>query len=259
MAELFTRHGKQHTGPYSTGPKGAAFYTRPRMCGRCGGAGRSDKWARTGYTCFDCGGARTRGTETVKLYTADRLAKLNAAKAKADAKRQAAADAKAEAEAAASAARRDAFLAKHGDLIESAKGYKDEFIRDVIDRAVERCEMTDNQAAAVAAAVARKVAEADARVASNHVGYVGERLTLAVTVERVASFERPAFNAPWTTTVVNIVTMRDAAGNAIVSKGRFYADKGERLTIKATVKEHSIYKDERQTIVQRISEVATCS
>jgi predicted nucleic acid-binding Zn-ribbon protein len=33
----------------------------PDRCTRCGGFGSSDKWAYTGGTCFDCGGADTRG------------------------------------------------------------------------------------------------------------------------------------------------------------------------------------------------------
>lgn len=256
MTQLFTRDGTLYTGQVQTNDRGAPCFVRARMCNRCGGAGRSDKWQFTGYTCFDCGGSGKNGTETVKLYAAEKLVKLNTTKAKADAKREAKYQAKREAEAAATAARSAAFFAKHGDLIERAKGYKDSFIRDVIDRAVQRCEMTDNQAAAVAAAIDRKVAEAAARVASKHVGHVGERLSLVVTVERVASFEKPAFNAPWTTEVVNIVTMRDAEGNAIVSKGRFYAEKGTKLAIKATVKEHTTYMEERQTLVQRIKEAA---
>jgi hypothetical protein len=256
MTQLFTRQGSAPTAPVQTDVKGNSFFVCPRMCNRCGGAGKSDRWIRTGLVCFDCGGVGSKGEQTVKLYTAEKLAKLNATKAKADARRAAEHQAKREVEAAATAARSAAFFERHGDLVERAKGYQDTFIRDVIDRAVQRCEMTDNQAAAVASAIDRKVAEAAARVASKHIGYVGERLSLAVTVERVASFEKPAFNAPWTTEVVNIVTMRDAGGNTIVSKGRFYAEKGAKITIKATVKEHTTYKEERQTLVQRIKEAA---
>ncbi|MCK1668608.1 hypothetical protein IVA91_27475 [Bradyrhizobium sp. 153] len=74
-----------------------------------------------------------------------------------------------------------------------------------------------------------------------------------VTVARVASFQRPAFNAPWTTDTVWIVTMYDAAGHCIVSKSSsFRAEAGERFSISATVKEHSQYDDEAQTVVQRI-------
>lgn len=204
--------------------------------------------------CYDCGGIGTRGTETVKLYSAERLAKLNAAKAKADARRAAIAQAKAEAHAAEVAARADAFRIQHASLIErSAPHMTNTFIGDVMGRAIRECQITPGQVDAVLAAVERIEREAALRASSDYVGKPGERLTLAVTVERALWYERPAFNAPWTTTVVHIVTMRDAAGNAIVSKGRFTAEKGEQLTIKATVKEHALYKDERQTVVQRVA------
>jgi hypothetical protein len=255
MTELFTRDGTKYTGQVYKTASGARCFSRDRMCGRCGGAGGADKWAHTGWTCFQCGGKRVVGTEIVKLYDAEKLAKLNATKAKADAKREAKYQAKREAEAEATAARSNAFFAKHGDLIERAKGYQDSFIRDVIDGAVRYCEMTDGQADAVAAAIDRKVAQAAVRAASDHVGAIGDRITVKVKVERVIYFERPAFNAPWTTETVYIATMRDEAGNAIVSKGRFAPEEGATLTIKATVKEHSMYRDQRQTVVQRIKEM----
>jgi hypothetical protein len=48
--------------------------------------------------------------------------------------------------------------------------------------------------------------------------------------------------------------MRDEnTGACLVSKGRFYAEKGASLTIKATVKEHGEYNNEKQTIVQRVA------
>lgn len=30
---------------------------RTNTCNRCGGAGQADKWAFTGYVCYDCGGS----------------------------------------------------------------------------------------------------------------------------------------------------------------------------------------------------------
>jgi hypothetical protein len=127
------------------------------------------------------------------------------------------------------------------------------FIADVMGRAIRDCKITEGQADAVLIAIERIEREAQLRAASDYVGKPGERLTLAVTVERATYLERPKFNAAWVTELVHIVTMRDAAGNAIVSKGRFTAEEGQHLTIKATVKEHSVYKDERQTVVQRVT------
>lgn len=87
---------------------------------------------------------------------------------------------------------------------------------------------------------------------SHHVGAVGKRIELAVTVERVAEFPRAKYGAPWIEEMFAIVTMRDEAGNAIVSKSAsFWSEKGRTFTIRATVKEHTAYNGEKQTIVQR--------
>lgn len=251
--ELLTRQGTAPTAPVQTNAKGHSFFVCPRTCSRCGGAGRSDRWAFTGYTCFDCGGAGSTGTQTVKLYTADKLAKLNAIKAKADAKRAAVAQAKADQHAAEVAARAEDFRAVYGDLIaRSAPHMGNEFTCDVMTRAIANSQISEKQATAVLASIERIEAQVRVAASSRHVGKVGERLEVAVTVDRVASFDRPRFGAPWTSETVSIVTMRDTDGNAIISKSpSFYAAKGESFTIRGTVKEHSEYRGEQQTIIAR--------
>ena len=54
-------------------------YYNDWQCPRCGGAGESDNWYRTGRTCFECGGTGRRGTpKIVKEYTPEYEAKLDA-------------------------------------------------------------------------------------------------------------------------------------------------------------------------------------
>lgn len=252
--ELFTRQGTAPTAPVQTDAKGNSFFVCPRACNRCGGAGRCDKWAYTGFTCFDCGGAGTTGVQTVKLYTVEKLAKLNATKAKADAKRAAVAQTRADQRAAEIAARaKDFQIANAGLIARTAPHMDNEFIYDVMTRATANSQISEKQTAAVMASVERIEAQVVTAANSRHVGKVGERLEVAVTVERVISFSRPRFNAPWLEETLSIVTMRDAAGNAIVSKSTsFYAAKGETMMIRATVKDHSEYNGEQQTIVSRI-------
>lgn len=87
--------------------------------------------------------------------------------------------------------------------------------------------------------------------------YVGEpkkRMTFDVTVVRRYTFARDAWNGYGIETV-HIITMIDrATGACLVSKsGAFYAEEGEELKIKATVKEHAEYRGQAQTVVQRVA------
>lgn len=264
MSELFTRGGAPHTGACHYTAKGAPFITRNKPCGRCGGLGGGEQWRHTGWTCYQCGGTGKGGYETVKLYTADELAKLNARKAKADATKAAKAAAQAAAEQAAVDARRAAFQAAHGPLLARATPFlaRSEFIADVVRKGQERAELSEAQIAALEAAIARFAASDVKKAASGHVGTIGERLTVTVTAERIARIETQ-FGTLF------IASMRDAAGNAIVSKGRFippvarWNTETERFeigtdafTIKATVKAHEEFRGEKQTVVQRVAELA---
>jgi hypothetical protein len=268
MTELFHRHGARHEGHVHM-IEGKPHAMVLKVCHRCGGAGGADKWNHTGWTCFECGGRGNLGHKAVKLFGAEKLAKLNEIAAKKAAKKAAVA-AEAAAKAAAEAeARRAEFTATHGALIEKAKAFaaRSEFIADVVRKGEEKAALTEAQAAALATTIAKIEASDAKRAASGHVGKVGERLTLTVTAERVTSIETQ-FGT------LRIATMRDAHGNAIVAKGKFVPptatfkrnaedwDGGkwevtaEPFTIKATVKEHGSFRDEKQTIVNRVAEVA---
>ena len=263
MEPLFFRHGSAFTGTAQFTAKGQAFIVRPHKCGRCGGLGGGEQWRHTGWTCFQCGGKGDIGTDTVKLFTAEKLAKLNATAAKRAAKKTAQAAAMQAVVAAEAEARRAEFLSAHGALLERAAVFaeRNPFVADVLAKAHTKAELTENQETALIAAIARIEASDAKKAASGFIGEVGKRLELTVTAERVTSIETQ-FG------VMRIATMRDAAGNAIVSKGRFvpptahwteergWEISAEPFTIKATVKDHTSFRDERQTIVQRVAEVA---
>lgn len=255
MIEMFTRAGKAVQVA-----EGTKSFQQPRPCGRCGGAGRSQRWAYTGFVCYDCGGERFHGIETVKVYTAEKLAALNASKAKADAKRAEKAKAAAEKRAAEIAARAEAWKAENAEMIAKAapfmatvEGQEPGFIARVMEKAIRECFITEGQVAAVLKSIAMIEERARVQAASEHVGKIGQRIEIAVTVERVAEFPRAKFGAPWIEEMFAIVTMRTAEGQAIVSKSAsFWSEKGRQFTIRATVKEHSEYKGEKQTIVARV-------
>jgi len=253
MTTLFTRHGTEKALTHRDG-KGRPMALEPRKCTRCGGAGYSDKWIHTGRVCYDCNGngMHPRGPEPVRLYTAEELAKLDAAAEKRTAKRVAKIEAAAAVAKAEADARRAAFLAAHGTLLAKAEPYaaRSEFVRDVVRKATERAEISDKAALALAAAIEKFAAEDARKAAAGYIGTIGERVRkLAVIVVNVAEFPS-AYNRG----TFRIVTLRTEAGDTVVVKsGSFYAEKGERLVITGTVREHGEYRGEKQTRLERVT------
>lgn len=157
-------------------------------------------------------------------------------------------------------ANRADFEAKHADLLAwlraavAGREQDEGFLPDMLRTANTRASWSEAQVTAIAKVKASREAVAAKRAASTHVGTVGQRLTFDVTVEHVATFDRPSFSASWLSETVYIVTMRDTVGNALVVKSpSFYAPKGEALKIKGTVKEHTAYREEAQTVLFRVA------
>lgn len=272
-ATLMTRHGVPAPASVTIrrSAKGAPYFTRRRSCARCGGAGGSERWAHTGFTCYGCAGSGLGGDETVKLYTAEQVARLDATRAKRH-QRQAAAQAATQAQQQAEAdQRRAAFNEAQADVLPWLRATVEQiadrqgvpaaelsgFLPDMLHRADRLAHWSEAQAAAVHSAKAKMEAAAAACAASRHIGAEGDRLDLTVTVERISDYSRPCFAASWKSETVWIVTMRDADGNALVSKGTRFAPKvGATLRIRATVAAHDEFRGEAQTVVARVQDVA---
>ena len=254
MEKMFTREGAAHSGAMREVAKGRMGFSRLKTCGRCGGAGGSEAWRFTGWTCFDCGGKGSLGYETVKLYTGAELIKLNATREKKRAKKEAARMAKIAAAEAEAAAKLAGFMAEHGELVLKAKACagKSGFVSDLVEKLEKYGSWSEKQIAAVAKTVAEITENEIKAAASSWIGKVAERMEMPVTVERVASYVRPSFSGRGMETVW-IVSMRTPEGNAIVVKSpSFYGHKkGESFTLRATVKEHSEYRGEKQTVMMR--------
>ena len=77
-------------------------------------------------------------------------------------------------------------------------------------------------------------------------GTIGKREAFQVQIIRVGGYSS---QFGW----VNVITMINEFGACLVSKGAFCAEVGEFLNIKGTVKEHTMYKQQVQTVVQRIA------
>jgi hypothetical protein len=264
---LFFRDGTPFTGTPFDADK-APYTIVHTMCSRCGGAGRSDRWAHTGYVCYQCNGSKHGPDKRERLYTAEKLAALNATRDKnraVKAAKTAAAQMIVEAE---TAARRAAFDDQHRPLLawlaevalvegyDDQRVYKEGFLGDMLRRADQLADWSEAQVTALQASYDRRRALVRQRAASRWVGIVGERLRAAVTVEREFAFERKRMMGGWGADAyetVYITTLRDADGNTLVVKSpRFRAAIGSQITVTGTIKAHDEYKGEQQTTLQRV-------
>lgn len=240
---LYTRHGTDpYAGKVERDERGKPFYRYQERCHRCGGAGGADKWKHTGWTCFDCGGNGKGPIVRAPLYTAEQIAKLNAAAAKREAARQAKAK-------AAEEARRAPFLAwesQHEHVLGQIRtlGRQDWRTRIANDCAafhippawVLDCAIMD---------IVRDGVQQDMRDGSQHIGTPGARLEVELTCERVLDYGdkwQPFY----------IALMRDGAGNRVVYKGsRPPLGKDQSGRYRVTIKEHGERDGEKQTIIAR--------
>lgn len=264
--ELFTRTGTpaaELSGGRLTTKKNAPAYVRARRCGRCGGQGGADQWKHTGWTCYKCGGNGTDGVEYLPLYTAEKLAKLNATKAKADAKRaaaRAAKEAKREAEAAAG---RDARIqaltsgtapegAIYVAILAELELTADDFLADIAKSLEDGRSLSERQDETVRRTLDRKRRrrELAAKQASGarHIGTVGERVEISGEVlVSVVIGQGFAYNRY--RELVKIMTDDGAIVIWFTETGA--PQRGTRVTGKATVKDHSEREGVPQTIITR--------
>ncbi len=86
------------------------------------------------------------------------------------------------------------------------------------------------------------------------IGQPKQRLVFDVTVTRVHPYTRPSFSG-YGEEVVYITTMvcNETKACLICFSGAFCPEEGAKLEIKATVKEHTEYKGQAQTVVQRVA------
>lgn len=189
---------------------GTKYYEGMIPCDRCGGAGGADKWALTGWSCYKCGGTgKVHGK--YKIYTPEYEAKLEARRK----------------------ARAEKWEREHAEEIAKAEAER---------KAKEEAERIARE---------REEAEEKARkVISQHIGTVGEKVDIDAVLEKNAWFEIPSFRGFGTDTM-HIYTFRDSQGNALIwktSKG-LGIENGEAVHIKGTIKEHSEYDNEKQTVL----------
>lgn len=115
----------------------------------------------------------------------------------------------------------------------------------------------DAERKAIEEAEAKAKAERDADIAkqkeiSQYVGNVGDKVQLTVKYDHSAWWEQPSYSGFGTDTMF-CHTFVDDQGNVLVWKTgtSFPIDEGTMVQLKGTVKEHTSYKDEKQTVLTR--------
>lgn len=248
MPTLFSRAGLPHIVA-----DGVTAYRERVACSRCGGAGGAQKWDYTGWTCFACGGAGSTGERSLPLYTAEKLAKLNATRDKRRAKVEAERLAKEAARKAEAAATRDALL-EACPMLPVWAAHSNEIVADIGRRCIERATApTEKQAAAVASILeriaAREAALAAALVAP-YLGKVGERVEVALRLEKLITLHSAVYGVP--TPILHLFTNPETGARASwkSSAGKI-AEEGATVRLRATVKETTTYKEIPQTVLTR--------
>lgn len=265
----FLREGEPVTGHLVKNDKDQWCTVLAVNCARCGGAGGSDRWVRTGYTCFACGGAKTF-EKTFRVYTADELAVLNERRDKRRAKvAEKRAKATAERKARVAAERNEhyaAFSEEYPDVIafldsEAHTERGGTFLSEMSGRLAEHGYLTGKQRDAVRAVEAKRAYQGWLRQQARHLWQTGERVEAEVVWERVIHL--PSNNYLYGDSYIHIGKHE---GATVVYKGsrslvpwrrsrhdrdHYYPVLPYVTSVRATVTSHDVYNDVPQTRLAR--------
>lgn len=260
-------------------------------CTRCGGLGYSEAWRYTGMTCYKCGGTGVQpNPEVIKEYTPEYAEKLAAQRLRRQEKQrlERIEELKAHlpemlvekgfnADGKVYAATGDTYSIKE-ELKEAGAHWKPRLNSWIFSEAHpeyntveiswdEVMEINteggwlDWKDIDVSELIQSKLPKVEKPV-SEYVGEIGKRLEAEVTLVDIFSWEAHSYT-PWGGTVIKVLyKFEDAQGNILVwitSGFGLDADKyhkGSTLKIRGMVKEHSEYKGDKQTVLQRVKDVA---
>ncbi|UTU09545.1 hypothetical protein CcrBL47_gp259c [Caulobacter phage BL47] len=257
--ELFLREG-QAARKMGVDAKGRPITMVQYPCGRCGGAGRSDRWQHTGYTCFQCGGSGKGSVREERLYTPEELAKLNASRDKQRAKKQgayeAAQAARLKAEEEAKEARKgklaadpfyQSFSALYGRLATETdeRNQPGEFLTSMW-RTIQHQDLTEAQIAAVQKFIDKDVERRERLAQARHVGTVGARIQFAGEVCFVSCLREAT---SWMSGRY-LIKIRTDDGQTLTYFGSRGVAQGARVSGKATISAHEMFRGEPQTIIK---------
>ncbi len=117
------------------------------------------------------------------------------------------------------------------------------------EREAARLEQEAKEKAEREAEEARIKAE---KAISQHVGQIGEKLEIRCTYQHTGSWEQKSFSG-FGTDLMHIHVFKDADGNVLTWKTQtgINLEEGESVVLKGTVKAHTEYKEEKQTVLTR--------
>ncbi len=246
MTQLFTRLGDAFTDTVQFNDAGKPVRYVDVKCDRCHvingqrlwvmGTENGQPYSRTGFDCWTCGNSGVRSTRQERLFTEAELARVNKAAATRAARKAEADRIAREQFVAAHAAKYAEFRKANAELIKKLNTLEGEFWNGFRESFLTRATApTERQIALVEAELAKRAANA----ASKHIGSIGDKVTLTITVERIIVLESQFYG-------------RTANGSVITYKGRVdIGGKGDTNTVKATIKGHSFYNGIAQTEIQR--------
>jgi hypothetical protein len=125
-----------------------------------------------------------------------------------------------------------------------------DFVQELIGKWLQYGELSDAQMAAL-----RRAVDAEqARRVRTHVGEIGERRSFNVSVSKLIEIERRN-RYSYSKEYLKIVKMVDDGGHALVWFTTSWPDlqEGDGAEIVGTIKEHSEYNGEKQTVLQRVT------
>lgn len=271
-----------HNEVYIKTDKNGTKYYADYTCDRCGGAGGWEGWRHTGWTCYKCGGTGKQDKPHIrKEYTDEYAAKLEARRQKkyekivaerkaelhehfaehlaefgfnADGKLYAVVQSNTydiKDELKAKGARWNSWLncwtfsEKHDEYVTAEIEWR-EIMREV------DAGWLDYRGDVDIKTLLKEKTQSDRRAnASEYVGNVGDRISVNVTLKRVSSWRTKVL---WDTVTMFCYRFVDENGNVYVWKtqsGVFMERESESLQLKATIKAHSEYKGEKQTVLTR--------
>ena len=218
-----------------TDRNGTKYYEGYTTCPRCGGEGiyyigvnngqLVPSWVDQGV-CFQCNGAG-KVISKWREYTPEYEAKLEARRK----------------------AKREKYEQEHAEEIAKAQA----------EREAKEAERKRQEEASRLAKEEEERKERERKAKSQYVGNIGDKVDLDVVLEKRAWFEVKSFSGFGTDTM-HVYTFRDEQGNALVWKttSGTNAEKGTMVHLKGTIKEHSEYDEEKQTVLTRckITEVS---